>query len=300
MDTQHLLPETTTIPVYFCPQMVAWVEGYSPSAYKPKLVADALLTSGFPVRIVEPVPVSMADLDRVHSPAFVRGILSCSMFNGFGDQDPEVARSLLYTCGSMLDAARAAIPDMPTAALCSGFHHAGYGSCHGFCTFNGLMVAAAALLADGEVRSIAIVDADMHFGDGTEDILGLIDGLNERIQHISLGRKHCARQHAQAYLGAMRDLDRVFSERRPNLILYQAGADPHVDDPLGGVLTSDELRERDHLLFQIARKHGIPVAWNLAGGYQRTVAGAIDPVVTIHLATFEEAVRVYLADPTAP
>mgnify|MGYP001089396722 CR=1 FL=1 len=290
MAASHL----NRIPVIYSPHLVAQAISYSPSSYKPKLVAEALAASTLPVRFVEPCPVSVEDLSRVHSPAFVKGILSCDLFNGFGDQEPEVAKSLPYTCGAMLDAARMATAELPAAALCSGFHHAGYGSCHGFCTFNGLMVAAAALLAEGHVSHVAIVDADMHVGDGTDDILGLIDGLEERIQHISLGREHRARHHAQAYLETMRGLGQAFRESRPDLILYQAGADPHVNDPLGGVLTSEELRERDRILFQIAHDQGIPMAWNLAGGYQRTEAGGIDPVVAIHLATFEEAVQVYL------
>lgn len=294
MNQMQSLSEPIRIPVFYSPRMVAQAEGYSPSAYKPRLVAEALAASGFPIQFFEPSPVSVADFERVHTPAFVRGILFCELANGFGDLDSEVAKSLPYTSGSMLDAARAAKPNLPAASLSSGFHHAGYACCQGFCTFNGLMVAAAAILKEGRARSIAIVDADMHYGDGTEDILGLLDDLRERIQHISLGREHHSRHHARAYLESMRGLDALFRRNHPDLILYQAGADPHVNDPLGGVLTSDELRERDSILFRIAHDQGIPVAWNLAGGYQRTDTGAIDPVVAIHLATFEEAVRMYL------
>lgn len=69
-----------------------------------------------------------------------------------------------------------------------------------------------------------------------------------------------------------------------DLILYRAGADPHVDDPLGGVLTSAQLRQRDRRVFEIARGLGIPPAWDLAGGYQRGGRTGIDPVIAIHMA----------------
>ncbi len=58
-----------------------------------------------------------------------------------------------------------------------------------------------------------------------------------------------------------------------DVLLYQAGADPHIDDPLGGWLTTEQLRERDRSVFQTCRERGIPVAWNLAGGYQRCKSG---------------------------
>ncbi len=294
MNPPQTLPDSFRIPVFYSPRMVAQVGGYSPSAFKPELVAAALAASSLPITFRDPRPVSVLDFERVHSAAFVKGILACELANGFGDLDPEVARSLPYTSDSMLDSARAARPNLPAASLSSGFHHAGYACCQGFCTFNGLMVAAAALLEEGHVQRIAIVDADMHIGDGTDDILTMFPELNAQILHVSLGRKYRRREHAPAYLETMRRLEEVFRNDRPDVILYQAGADPHVNDPLGGILTSAELLERDHILFRIAHDQGIPVAWNLAGGYQRTEAGGIDPVVELHLATFEEAVRVYL------
>ena len=65
------------------------------------------------------------------------------------------------------------------------------------------------------------------------------------------------------------------------MILYQAGADPHVDDPLGGMLTSSQMYERDKLVFETARERGVPVVWNLAGGYQTP----IEKVLELHLTT---------------
>ena len=77
-----------------------------------------------------------------------------------------------------------------------------------------------------------------------------------------------------------------------DIVLYQADADPHVDDLLGGWLTTDQLKIRDHLVFLEALKLGLPVAWNLAGGYQQPLRRVLD----IHDQTMEECLTVYRSD----
>ncbi len=76
-------------------------------------------------------------------------------------------------------------------------------------------------------------------------------------------------------------------------MLYQAGADPHVDDPFGGWLTTHELRARDNIVFNVMKKMGVPVAWNLAGGYQVEPDGSIPKVLEIHDNTMAECVKAY-------
>jgi acetoin utilization deacetylase AcuC-like enzyme len=110
-------------------------------------------------------------MQRAHDADYVRGVLELRLPNGFGDCSPGVAASLPYTSGAMLAAARHAWRRGRTAvAPCSGFHHAGWAHGGGFCTFNGLMVTAAALRAEG-ARKVGILDCDMHDGDGTDDII---------------------------------------------------------------------------------------------------------------------------------
>jgi acetoin utilization deacetylase AcuC-like enzyme len=77
------------------------------------------------------------------------------------------------------------------------------------------------------------------------------------------------------------------------LILYSAGVDAHIEDPLGGMLTTEQLGKRDEMMFAIAKRLGIPVAFNLAGGYQRDADGGISKVVQLHLDTFSAALRVH-------
>ncbi len=74
-----------------------------------------------------------------------------------------------------------------------------------------------------------------------------------------------------------------------DVILYQAGADPHIDDPLGGWLTLAQLRERDRIVFEQARHYGVPIAWNLAGGYQNPLRKVLD----IHDNTLVECAAVF-------
>ena len=79
-------------------------------------------------------------------------------------------------------------------------------------------------------------------------------------------------------------------------MIYQAGADPHVDDPLGGWRTTEQLRERDARVFAGVRKAGMPIVWNLAGGYQQEPGGSIPRVLDIHDNTARECVRAFGLD----
>ena len=72
-----------------------------------------------------------------------------------------------------------------------------------------------------------------------------------------------------------------------DIIFYQAGADPHINDPLGGSLTTEQMRKRDELVFKTFSKLGIPVVWNLAGGYQ----DPIEKVLALHKTTYEIALK---------
>lgn len=72
-------------------------------------------------------------------------------------------------------------------------------------------------------------------------------------------------------------------------MFYQAGADPHIDDPLGGELTTEQMRQRDRIVFEYAKEEKKPIVWNLAVGYQIP----IDKVIELHLNTVEECIKTY-------
>lgn len=284
----------TKIPVFYSEKQVAPAQGYSPSAAKPVAVVAEWERLALPIDVRGFTPATLAALTRAHDPDYVRAVLACREDNGFGTRDPKVAASLPYTSGSMLAAAREALANKRVAVSpTSGFHHAGYDGGAGFCTFNGLMVTALALLDEG-VGKVAILDCDQHYGDGTDEILrGLPDALAVRVPHHTIGRHGYRPGDADKCFQRIVASIHGWKKQGVGVVLYQAGADPHVNDPLGGFLTTDELRERDAVVFDLCRALGLPVAWNLAGGYQRDAEGTIQPVLDVHTNTMRECVRVY-------
>jgi acetoin utilization deacetylase AcuC-like enzyme len=270
--------------VIYSPSMVAPDQSFSPSAAKPAAVMAAWLDAVPDLVVLPPRPAVMDDLLRAHQRQYVEDIISLRRPNGFGSHSGLVNASLWQTNGAMLTAARRALETgKPVAAPCSGFHHAGWDFGGGFCTFNGLMVTALALLHEDPELRIGILDYDYHHGDGTENIL---DRLKPRgIVHITAGAQWTEPEQASAFLANIRDdLDALSA---CNLVLYQAGADPHIDDPLGGFLSTAQMAIRDWRVFEGLAARGIPVAWNLAGGYQKPLS----KVVGLHLATMRLCVE---------
>ena len=143
------------------------------------------------------------------------------------------------------------------------------------------MVTAAKLLDEGRAQRIAILDCDVHYGNGTDDIIARL-GLQGRIIHHSMGQHFETREqagpegiHFEAWLA-----NALTQCAAADLVLYQAGADPHLDDPLGGVLTEGEMFGRDIAVFRAFRRKAL--VWNLAGGYQRDASGSIEHVLRLH------------------
>lgn len=273
---------------------------------KYRLVKEKLVKEGTlePPDLVQPSPASRQDLARVHSEAYLRKIEDGDFT--LPEQlklevpfSPALRDAMTLCCGGTLEAARRALDRGVTAHLGGGFHHAFADHCEGFCLLNDVAVAARAVLAEGLVARVAVVDLDVHHGNGTAAIfaedpavftfsmhqennypavkppgdldVGLDDGTSD-------GR----------YLEILEEnLGRVW-EQRPELVLYLAGADPYREDQLGGLgLTLEGLRERDRTVLQACRGEGVPVAVTLAGGY----AVDTDDTVEIHCGTVREAIR---------
>jgi acetoin utilization deacetylase AcuC-like enzyme len=276
------------IPVFYRPeQSCDAAKSFSPSAGKPRLVIEDWLAQPEIAPRIELKSFEAADdllLENAHDPKYVAGVFSGRHRNGFGNTSGDVADSLRFTVGSIVAAADHVLTtkDKVACSPTSGFHHAGYSKGGGFCTFNGLMVAAITAHELGLADRILIVDLDAHWGDGTFDIIRKL-GVGY-IDQISASQ---CRNPAQVLRRADLGANRAFREGRYDLVLYQAGADLHVDDPLGGMLTTDQMRERDDLVFAGARRHGVPIVWNLAGGYQRDDQGGIAPVLALHRATMQ-------------
>ncbi len=280
-----------SIPIFFSPQMQAKVESLSPSAHKPWEAVQSWIALAVPLTIMHPRPVTREELARAHDRAFVDAILECRAMNGFYTKAPDVAASLPHTSGAMLEAAREAIHNGQVAvAPTCGFHHACHAVADKFCTFNGLMVSALAVKAEGLADRVGILDFDQHYGDGTEEIIQTLQ--TDFVKHYSAAEFYHQESQAEEFLSCVPEL--VAEMKDCDVLLYQAGADPHVDDPLGGWLTNEQLAERDRLVFKTARELKIPVAWNLAGGYQEPLRKVLD----IHDNTMRAGAAVYLGGGT--
>lgn len=275
------------IPVFYRDEMVADSGSFSPSAGKPRHAVASWSRKEMPISIRKPRAVTKHEMYLAHEKRFVDRVLALEQSNGFGTRSAQVATSLRYTSGSMLAAAKEAIKNgLVASAPCSGFHHAGYDFCGGFCTFNGLMITAMALKDAGLAKRVGIIDFDQHYGNGTDHIIKHLRLTT--VKHFTAGNSYHREKQAPGFLRNIPDIVKEFS--RCDVILYQAGADPHIDDPLGGWMTTEQLRKRDELVFLTAKKLGIPIAWNLAGGYQKP----FENVLKIHDNTMEMCIKTYL------
>ncbi len=280
---------------FYTPRMAIAVEE-APEADKPRQVAVSLEMSRLPIQLLTPEPVTPTDLALAHHPDYVAAVLAGSRQTGFGYRARSADLAATLPTGALLAAARAALEGRgPCAALASGFRHAGYNHGGIGCTFNGLMVAALKLMADGSIERLAIIDADHGFSAGTDEILSRwrdrprqsnrFDGACRDISHHSLGRAFHAPWSASAYLERMRALGAELEAFEPELILYQAGTDA------SAVLSDDGLFERDCRLFEHAARLRIPVAWCIGGGYEQEPDGSIPRTIDRHIATFRAALR---------
>jgi acetoin utilization deacetylase AcuC-like enzyme len=179
-----------------------------------------------------------------------------------------------------------------------GLHHAFPNHGEGFCPFNDVAVAARVLLARG-IERIAIVDLDVHHGNGT----AFIFESDPRVFTFSMHQQHnypMWKPRGSLDIGLpdgagdatfLAELEKALPAvlaHAPQLVFYLAGADPYEDDQLGGLrLTKDGLRRRDRLVIDAVRDAGVPLVIALAGGYARRV----EDTVAIHTATIEEAAR---------
>ena len=267
--------------IFYSAEMVVDANSYSKSPLKPKpFVEQALINFGNRVEVVRPTPVTREQLYQAHSKSYVDGVLDLKAVNGFGNKKSEVAKSLLWTSGSVLSAAYEALNAGIACSPTSGFHHAAYKSGGGFCTFNGLMVTAIELFTKRNIR-VAIVDFDQHYGDGTDDILSTLGYLDKIMHYTSGGDREGIALGWDVYKRTrLKELLYTVS-KGTDLVIYQAGADCHVDDPLGGWLTTEQMKERDDLIIGALRNRGIPVVWNLAGGYQAD----LQKVIQLHMNT---------------
>jgi len=268
------------IKVFYDPRQTAKTNNsFSPSAQKPAKVIESIKKLGIDYEVASFNPIKREDLYRIHSKAYVDGVLDLKKPNGFSNRLKEVVDALIWVSGSMTAAAKWAYnKNSITLSPTSGAHHAGYDFGGGFCTFNFLVLAALEVIDLG-AEKIGIVDMDNHYGNGTADIIRRLKIDN--IAHYTFGGDSYSRNTQRWLTNLPKKLSALFGDC--DFIIYNAGVDSHIDDPLGGVLSTDELRQRDEIVFEeLFDRMNKPIAISLAGGYQRDTNGDISKVLNLH------------------
>ncbi|MBT67409.1 MAG: histone deacetylase, partial [Synechococcus sp. NP17] len=252
-----------------------------------------------PSQIHTPLPVPRRWLEHVHQrpyhEAFARGTLDRQAQRRIGlpATTPLVQRTWLAVGGTLLTA-RLALEYGVACHLAGGTHHAfpAYGS--GFCIFNDIAVTAKVLLDEGRLKRLMIVDLDVHQGDATAVIFAndsrvftfsahAASNFPSRKQSSDCDLSFEDGVEDHAYLALVgEELPLLLERFQPELVLYNAGVDPHREDRLGRLCLSDlGLLQRDHLVFDACLRRQIPVATVIGGGYD-----ALEPLAKRHALVF--------------
>jgi len=268
---------------------------------KYRLVKQVLLQEKLakPADFLEPPPATDEDILLVHSQEWVRKLKTGKL--SFAEVmrleipwSKEMVEACWMAAGGSILAGRRALEDGFAVNLAGGLHHAFREHGEGFCAINDVAVAIRRLQADGAIETAMVVDTDVHHGNGTAAIFGG-DGT---VFTLSIHQEnnypmpkppsnidiHLPDRTSDAdYLELLeKHLVRAFEEFHPNLLFHVSGADPYEEDQLGGLsLTLEGLKRRDRLVYEHARRRGVPVAIVLAGGY----AQRLEDTVRIHVNT---------------
>ena len=295
--------------VFYSPRYVG--SGYAfDTTRKAKWIADSLAAS--PISGIElraPAALAREQVADVHEPGYVQAVetgvpRALAESQGF-KWDVGLWPMVLASNGGAVAAALAAMEDDVAGSLSSGLHHARYPNGAGFCTFNGLVLAARAALAVG-AGSVLILDLDAHCGGGTAS---LIEG-EPRIRQLDVSvsdfdsyqdreqTRLAVVRASSEYLPTIRwTLDSLEGQGSSfDLCLYNAGMDPCEDCSVGGLagITADILVERERTVFEWCANRKLPIAFVLAGGY---IGPRLDQrgLVALHRLTLSAAGRTGLS-----
>ena len=272
------------------------------SGLRERIIADEIVQ---PDDLHEAPAASWDDLRLVHTPAYVEavaaGALPREMQRRIGfPWSPEMVERSRRSVGATIAAAHAALDEGVAANLAGGTHHSFADRGEGFCVFNDVAVAARVLQRDGEARRIAIVDLDVHQGNGTASIFAGDPSVFTFSMHGDKNfpfRKEVSDLDVpladgtadEGYLALLRHhLPAVLDRHQPDFVFYLAGADPYEGDRLGRLkLTIDGLRVRDEVVFTSCRERRLPVAVSMSGGY----ANDVNAIISIHANTIRTAAQ---------
>jgi acetoin utilization deacetylase AcuC-like enzyme len=276
---------------------------------KYRMIYRELIESGV-VReedFLEPPFLKEEDILLVHTPEYVeklkKGKLSYTEILSLELPYSEELLEASWTCaGGTFLSCECALQDGISIHIGGGFHHAFPDHGEGFCIFNDVAIAVRKMRSEFDITKVLILDCDVHQGNGTASIFSqdpstFTFSIHQQNNYplfkpesdLDIGLS----DHTEdgEYLSILKEnLLRVIEDFEPEFILYIAGADPYVEDQLGGLsLTLDGLRERDVLVFLEAKKRGIPISTVLGGGYAKRV----DDTVKIHTNTIKAAISIW-------
>jgi len=256
-----------------------------------RLLSEATLR---PAELLEPTLAEPRDICLVHTREYwenvQRGTLPADAVRrlGFPWSESLVRRSRASVQGT-LTAARIAIREAIGINLAGGTHHAFPNRCEGYCVLNDVAIAIRVLQRDRWMQRMAIIDCDVHQGNGTAAVFAdepdvftfsMHGANNYPLQKVpgSLDIELPDGTGDDAYLSALEPaVSRILFEFRPGLVFYVAGVDPHADDRFGRLrLTQDGLRRRDEQVLRACRDAAVPVAITLGGGYGRDIETTVE------------------------
>ena len=243
-------------------------------------------------------PASDGELALVHTPSYIDAVAQGSLSDeaqreiGF-PWSPGMVERARRSVGATISAARTAMKEGVAANLAGGTHHAYANKGGGFCVFNDVAVAARLLQAETarhqrKALQVAVIDLDVHQGNGTAHIFQIDDSVFTLSMHGAKNfpfRKESSDIDIELpdgcgddnYLAQLHTALQQLEQRcQPGLVFYLAGADPHEGDRLGRLKLSFEgLRQRDQMVLQWAREKRIPLAMAMAGGYGKDIADTV-------------------------
>jgi acetoin utilization deacetylase AcuC-like enzyme len=274
------------------------------SGLRERILAEGIVQ---PEDLHEAPAASWEELQLVHRAEYVEavagGTLPREMQRRIGfPWSPQMVERSRRSVGATIAAARVALDESVAANLAGGTHHSFADRGEGFCVFNDVAVAARVLQRDGDARRIAIVDLDVHQGNGTAAIFEhdrtvftfSMHGEKNFPFRKEVSDLDIALPDGTAddeYLDLLRlHLDDVLNRHQPDFVFYLAGADPYEGDRLGRLkMTIAGLRQRDEMVFAECRRRGLPVAVTMSGGY----AHDVDAIIAIHTNTIRIAAHTW-------
>jgi acetoin utilization deacetylase AcuC-like enzyme len=247
-----------------------------------------------PKDLIVPEPATDQQILRVHDEDYLQrvksGCLTPKEIRRIGfPWSPQLVERSRRSAGGTLSTCRVALLDGIAVNLAGGTHHAFPDHGQGYCVFNDSAIAARAMQAEGKAGRLAIIDCDVHQGDGTATIFA--DDPTVFTFSIHAARNfpfHKVRSDLDIeledgtgdgpYLEALEGgVERALALARADLVIYLAGADPYAGDRLGRLaLSKAGLAARDHMVLELCRRAGIPVAIVMAGGYAHQVQDTVD------------------------